>query len=199
MIKDFNSYIDQEYNKPKNCIILIGPPGSGKGTQASVINAKTGYDHISTGEILRNSKNSEVKKILKSGGLVSDNKVYKELEKYIKKNINSPGFILDGYPRNIKQKYYLDQILEANNLVISHIFYFNVSDKEIKRRIKERSKSEGRLDDNEKTLKNRIEEYKKQTLPLIDLLKKKSNFIEIRSDGEPSDVTKIIIENIPEI
>ena len=199
MIKNFNNYINEDYNITRDCIILVGPPGSGKGTQASLISSKTGYDHVSTGDILRKSKKSEVKKILKKGDLVSDNLVYKELDNYIRKNMGSKGFILDGYPRNIKQKYYLDNILRDNNIKISHIFFLNVSEKEIQKRIKERGKTSGREDDTQDVLRNRMDEYRKNTLPLIEMMKKRNDFIEIKSDGDSSGVTKIIFDNIPEI
>jgi adenylate kinase len=199
MIKDFDNYIRKEYGKPRNCIIILGPPGSGKGTQADILSTKSGYDHISTGELLRNSKNPRIKNVLKNGGLVPDDLVYKELNKHIGRNTNSTGFIFDGYPRKIEQRDLLEKIMDDNNISISNIFFLNVSEGEIRKRIRERGKTSGRSDDNDKSLEKRISEYKNKTVPLIDSYKNNPDFIEIRSDGAPQHTTKIIFENIPEI
>jgi len=190
----------ENFESPKSCVLLVGPPGSGKGTQASILESKSGYKHISTGEILRSSKSSKIKKMMKTGELLPDSLVSRELKKYLRKNMDVPGFIFDGYPRNPKQKFYFDDILKECNLKLDHIFFLNVPEKVMKERIKERSRTSGRSDDNNpEALNRRLKEYKTQTLPMIESMRKNPNFIEIKGEGSVSDITNIIFENIPEI
>lgn len=175
--KDFN----EDTKKP--CVIFVGPPGCGKGTQAEILKKKTGWNHISTGEILRKSDDEEIKKMMKTGKLLPDDLVAKELEKFLKKSKKSKGFIFDGYPRNIDQKYLFDEIIKSNDIKISAIFYLNVSEKTLKERIKERGKTSGRSDDkDEDVFKTRMKEYYTKTFPMIESMKNDENFVEVSGD-----------------
>lgn len=175
--KDFN----EDTKKP--CVIFVGPPGCGKGTQAEILKKKTGWNHISTGDILRKSEDEEVKKMMKTGKLLPDDLVAKELEKFLKKNKKSKGFIFDGYPRNIDQKYLFDEIIKSNDIKIAAIFYLNVSEEILKERIKERGKTSGRSDDKDvDVFKTRMKEYYTKTFPMIESMKNDENFVEISGD-----------------
>jgi adenylate kinase len=168
-------------------VMFVGAPGSGKGTQAEDLVKKTGYVHVSTGDILRKSKDDEIKDLMKTGKLLPDNIVSKELDKFIKDNKKAKGFIFDGYPRNIKQKDLLDKITGKNNLSLIKVYYMDVPEDILKERIKERGKTSGRADDKDtKVFNTRMEEFYDQTLPLINLLKQdlgKDKFLTIKGDS----------------
>lgn len=176
-------------------IIFVGPPGSGKGTQAKDLSFHNGFIHVSTGDILRDSTDPEVIELMKTGKLLPDTIVSKELEKFIKANKKAKGFIFDGYPRNIAQKRLFDKILKKNNIKITNIFYLNVPEKTLKERIKERAKTSGRSDDeNKEALEIRMKEYKTKTLPMIKTMMKDENFTEIDGKKEKEEITEIIKE-----
>jgi len=145
--------------KSKPCILFVGPPGCGKGTQSEILSNKTGYLHVSTGEILRDSQSSKIKSMMKTGELLPDDIVAEELSKFISSNQDSSGFIFDGYPRNLDQKKFFEKICEDHGLEIVNIFYLEVPEETLQARIKERSKTSGRADDADpKAFQKRMDE-----------------------------------------
>lgn len=182
------------------CVLFIGPPGCGKGTQSKILSEKTGFLHVSTGEILRNSKSPKIKKMMATGELLPDAIVDIELENFIKENLDCPGFIFDGYPRNIKQKFFLEEICDENGLEIINTFFLNVPEKQLKERIKERSKSSGRKDDSDpEAFQRRMDEYHEKTQPMIKSLKKLKGFHEIDGNLELEEISEKIFDNMGEI
>ena len=185
-------------------IIFFGPPGSGKGTQAKLLANFIKIAHLSTGDILReklkdeDNVSSELKKEMSSGNLVSDDL----LNKIITNKLNSKscynGFILDGYPRTLSQSIFLFSFLEFNNLNIDFIFDFNIDFNSVEKRILNRSIQEKRTDDNLNVIKNRINKYIKETLPVsIELSKKFKNiFTQIDASREISEIQKELIKII---
>mgnify|MGYP003954779471 CR=1 FL=1 len=185
-------------------IIFFGPPGSGKGTQAKLLANFIKIAHLSTGDILReklkdeDNVSSELKKEMSSGNLVSDDL----LNKIITNKLNSKscynGFILDGYPRTLSQSNFLFSFLEFNNLNIDFIFDFNIDFNSVEKRILNRSIQEKRTDDNLNVIKNRINKYIKETLPVsIELSKKFKNiFTQIDASREISEIQKELIKII---
>ncbi len=200
--------------------IFIGPPGSGKGTQAKKLAEFLNYSFISTGDILREEvkRNTKIgkfaKEYMEKGLLVPDDLMLKIIKKNLKKGIR---FILDGFPRTIEQAKGLDEILKKKSLKIEKVFYLNVDEDEIIKRLSsrrvcplckkiynllvERPKNDEicdicnvklilRDDDKEEVIKKRIEVYKKDTEKLINYYKDK--LIEIDGEGEPEK----IFENI---
>ena len=209
-IRNFNDFVKQygdidgkEDSKKVPCIILVGPPGCGKGTQARIIAKGMRWKHISTGDILRDSDDKEIKKLMKTGNLLPDELVGKELIDYLKKltkNGDPKGYIFDGYPRNLPQKAIFDEICRINNLSLEFVFFLNVPEKILRERIKERGKSSGRSDDkNEKAFQIRMEEYNEQTLPMIESMRNGSSFLEISGENKLDDVTKLIFNKLNEI
>jgi adenylate kinase len=191
-----------DLNKPNSIpvVLFVGPPGCGKGTQSKILSDKTGYVHVSTGDILRKSEDPEIKDMMGTGKLLPDDLVGKELEKFIKKKKKPPGFIFDGYPRNLSQKMILEKILDSNNLEITNIFYLNVPEKILKERIKERSKTSLRKDYMDpKVFSIRMDEYNDQTLPMIKSMRKKKNFHEIDGNKELEEIESEILTNLGEI
>ena len=144
-------------------IVLLGAPGSGKGTQAENIVKKFGITHLSTGDMLRAEVSEgtplglEAKKIMDEGKLVSDEIVLGMVKNHILKAEN--GFLLDGFPRNINQAEQLDKLLDEINMPIDKVIYFDVPFEVIK----ERLKSRGRSDDTEETILKRRKVFEEET------------------------------------
>ena len=158
-------------------LIFFGPPGAGKGTQADLISNEYKLPHLSTGNIFRNKllENDQVsinlKKIIDSGELISDQITNKIVSERIEKDDCNKGFILDGYPRTIDQAIFLDKKLKEKKLSISKIIDIKIDKKTIIDRIKSRSNIENRKDDNEEVLKTRISKYQTETKPVSDYYK----------------------------
>jgi len=196
-IKSFKEF---EEDKKIPCVIFVGPPGCGKGTQAEILKKETKWTHISTGEILRKSEDKEVKKLMKTGKLLPDELVAKELENYIKENDKAKGFIFDGYPRKLTQKDLFYEIIKSNNIEIKGIFYLNVPEEILKERIKERGKTSGRTDDKDESVFDvRMKEYNDQTFPMIQSMMSDENFVEISGEKKLKEVNKIISKKLDEI
>ena len=156
-------------------IILLGPPGSGKGTQANFIQNKLSIPHLSTGDILRQSVKNEtdlgnkVKNIMAKGELVSDDLVLDVIKERVSQSDCNLGFILDGYPRNITQAESLNKVLKDIDRNIDRILFLDVDFEVLESRIESRTKEnneEKRADDTSEVLIKRLEEYKIQTAPL---------------------------------
>ena len=202
-VKEYGDIDGEEDSKKTPCIILAGPPGCGKGTQARIIAKGTRWKHISTGDILRDSDNKEIKKLMKTGNLLPDEIVGKELIDYLKKltkHSDPKGYIFDGYPRNLQQKAIFEEICRINNISLEYVFFLNVAEKILRERIKERSKSSGRSDDkNEEAFQIRMDEYNEQTLPMIESMRNGGGFLEISGENKLDDITKLIFNKINEI
>lgn len=149
-------------------IILFGPPGSGKGTQAINICESLRVPHLSTGDMLREAVNSgsdvgkKAKEIMENGGLVSDEIVLSIVKERIALEDCSKGFVLDGFPRTINQAIGLDSLLEKNQK-IQYVLRIKVDEESIIKRLIDR----GRSDDKPEVIKNRFESYNSLTQPLI--------------------------------
>ena len=176
-------------------IILFGPLGAGKGTQAKYLVKKLKGFQISTGDMLRDEiqKNSEIgKKIINNmsdGKFVSDEIVNKLIENVIinpKKNIN---LIFDGYPRSINQAKNLNLLLSNSSLKIDYIFFLNVSKDTIIKRIEKRKILENRSDDDLNTILKRYDTYMETTKPVLDFYNKNPNFYEIDGSLKIEEIT----------
>ena len=177
-------------------LILFGPPGSGKGTQASLLAKKNKIPHLSTGDILRfklkqdDNLAKEISKIISGGSLVPDSIINPIVADKLLSNDCKNGFILDGYPRNKYQSTFLINFLDKNNLDIDLIIDFIADTNTVKKRILERSKIENRSDDNLEVIKTRLDKYFAETQPLAAIFKGKfkEKFFEINATQE---ITKI--------
>lgn len=156
-------------------LILFGPPGSGKGTQAEKLVEKYGLLHISTGDLFRyemgnNTKlGREAKSYINKGELVPDSVTIGMLKNKMDKHPDARGFILDGFPRTVAQAEALDKLLAERGTEVSVLVAMDVDDAELTERLLERGKTSGRADDqNPQIIENRIQVYKAQTTPVAD-------------------------------
>jgi adenylate kinase len=207
-------------------IVLFGPPGAGKGTQAKYISEEFNIPHVSTGDILRENVREgtalgkKAKAYMDKGELVPDAILIDIIKDRLQKPDTKKGFLLDGFPRTLRQAEALDVILDDINKSIDVVVNVDVGDNEIIRRLSGRRtcrscqatyhiksnppKAPGicdqcggelyqRADDTEAAIKHRIEVYKKQTQPLIDYYKKKGLLVDIDGEREIDEVRADII------
>lgn len=151
-------------------IVLLGPPGAGKGTQAQKLADKLGVPHVSTGDLFRyNISNNtelgvEAKKYLDAGDLVPASLTNALVDDRLDDDDAKAGFILDGYPRSVEQAEALDQMLAKRNLSLDAVLEFKVPEEELVSRLQGR----GRADDTEEVIRNRFKVYRDETAPLLD-------------------------------
>lgn len=171
-------------------IVLLGAPGSGKGTQAARLKAALGVAHISTGDLLRaavaagTTLGLKAKAVMDAGQLVSDDIVLAMLEERLAQADTRVGFILDGYPRNLAQADALDHTLKRLGQPLDAVLKLNVPDADILKRCEIRFRAEGRADDNPDTVRRRLEVYAAQTAPVADYYAQRGLLGEVDGVGD---------------
>ncbi|KAA0210173.1 MAG: adenylate kinase [Ignavibacteriaceae bacterium] len=180
-------------------LIIFGPPGAGKGTQAEIIADKLNLDHFSTGQILREAVTAgtdlgkKAKAIMDSGHLVPDEIMIGIVEQSLAERSESNGFILDGFPRTLAQAIALTGIFSKLGFDDVKVINLIVKDEELI----ERMLSRGRSDDTEDAVKNRLAVYKESTAPVLDYFRKNGNAIfDITGAGEINDINDQILKSI---
>ena len=179
-------------------LILFGPPGAGKGTQAKYLVKKLNGFQISTGDMLRNEiqKNSTIGKQIindmNEGKFVSDEIVNNLIKNVIFDPIKKNRLIFDGYPRSLTQAKNLDQLLNNSNQRIDFIFFLNVNKDTILKRIEKRKILEDRSDDESVTILKRYDTYMETTKPVLDFYSKNSNFYELDGSLKIDEITNKI-------
>ena len=182
-------------------IILFGPPGAGKGTQAQKIVKKFNLFQISTGDLLRSEiKNKtnigkEIEEIISKGDFATDEIVHRLLKKKVNNEEIRNKIIFDGYPRSLSQAKNLNSLLASSKQNIDFIFFLNVNKETIIKRIEKRKILEKRSDDNLNTILKRYDTYMETTRPVLDFYSTNSNFYEIDA-SEEIDVISSKIEQI---
>ncbi len=189
-------------------IILIGPPGAGKGTQAKLLSERLGLIHISTGDLIREEQANDTKigklanQLIDKGQFLPDNIVITMVKQKVINNSNAAGFIFDGFPRTVDQAKSLDEFLNARKTPINKVILLDINDEVVKKRISERALVENRVDDNAEVLQTRIDVYKKQTLPVINYYKNSYLFaaargvVNIEASKSREDVTEDLVSAI---
>ena len=189
-------------------IILLGPPGAGKGTQAAFIKEYFNVAHISTGDMLREAVKNETtlglsaKEIMARGDYVPDDLLLEIINERVSEDDCKNGFILDGYPRNETQAKSLDEILSQSNNSIDGIIQIDVDFSVLENRIEGRAKddnSEIREDDNLQVMKKRLHVYVDQTEPLVSYYSNHKNFIVINGMNDISKVSEDIKINLTKL
>lgn len=160
-------------------IILIGPPGSGKGTQAKQISQQFNLKHLSTGDILRNEvKNQtplgiQAKAIMDRGELVSDEIVVGMIKNFIENTTGVEGFLYDGFPRTVAQAEALNNMLREKNMVVNAILFMDAPEQVFVERLQKRAEIEGRTDDADiNVIRKRMAEYYEKTFPVKEYYEK---------------------------
>jgi adenylate kinase len=169
-------------------IVILGPPGAGKGTQAKLISADTGIPHVATGDMLREAiagateMGLRIKPIYDAGDLVPDDLMIELIRERLGGSDTSDGFILDGFPRTVAQADALDRMLEEIDRELLAILHFQVQDALAVERLHVRSLQEGRTDDTPDIIRHRLEVFHQQTEPVVEYYRSKGILVGIHAD-----------------
>ena len=180
-------------------IVLLGPPGSGKGTQAAMLVERLGFPHISTGALLRNAAKRgtalglQAKAITDKGELVPDDIMSDMIEERLGRDDVASGFILDGYPRNVAQAKSLDAMLERLGKPADEAIHIDIDAERIIKRLARRALEEGRSDDTKETVQNRMRVYAEQTAPVVDYYAKKGILTRVLGSGGKEEILQRIL------
>lgn len=179
-------------------IILFGPPGSGKGTQAKTLVSERGWVQLSTGDMLRAAKaagtelGQRVAAIIDAGELVSDEIVIALIRERLPEAEAAGGAIFDGFPRTVSQAEALDKLLAERDTAVDTVVELKVVDEEIVGRLVKRAEEEGRPDDTEAVIRNRLKVYYDQTAPLIPYFAEQGKLKEVNGMGSMDEVAAAI-------
>jgi adenylate kinase len=180
-------------------LILMGPPGAGKGTQAKYVAERFGVPAISTGDIFRANVSSgtplgiEAKRYMDAGEYVPDEVTNLMVRNRIDEEDAIPGFLLDGYPRTLAQVDELDGMIKHTGHALDAVVVLTVNSEELISRLLQRAKTEGRADDTEDVIRRRQEVYAEQTEPLIEVYRDRGLLIEVDGLGEIDAVTDRVL------
>lgn len=175
-------------------IVLLGAPGSGKGTQAALLVKDLNLPHISTGELLRSAVKAgtelgqKAKAVMDRGELVSDDIMLGLLEQRLSQPDASEGFILDGYPRNLAQARALDALLDRLKQPVDEALQIDIDVEMVIGRIAKRAAEEGRSDDTEEVVRNRMKVYSDQTAPVVDYYAQQGLLSRVLGEGTIEEV-----------
>lgn len=181
-------------------LLLLGPPGAGKGTQAERLMEKLGVPQISTGDLFRETVASggklgkQLKAIMDRGELVSDEIVIDMVRERLAQPDARNGFMLDGFPRTVAQAEALDGLLEELDVKLERCVALQVDEDAVVQRLLKRAEIEGRSDDNEETIRKRMRIYREQTRPLVDYYRDRGVLVEVDGMGSVEQVGDAIQE-----
>ena len=184
-------------------LVLFGPPGAGKGTQADFLIEKFKLIHLSTGDLLRSQiaaeteMGIEAKSYMDKGFLAPDSIVIEMIKSKLHENWETNGYVFDGFPRTVAQAKALDELLESHNIPISGMLCLLVNKEELIDRLMSRGKTSGRPDDQDVSIiENRIRIYHEKTEPLREYYKTQSKYFKIDGTGTIEEITHRLIETI---
>jgi adenylate kinase len=187
-------------------VLLLGPQGAGKGTQASRISAEYGIPHIASGEILRAEMQADtelgrrVKDVYDRGDLVSDDLMIELIRTRLAQPDTEVGFVLDGFPRTTVQAEALDAMFNEIGRSFSVVFALQIPDEVAFERLRKRAETEGRADDTDEAIRRRLENYHRETEPLIEHYRVRGNLVPIRGGRSENQVFAEIqsaLEQVP--
>jgi len=179
-------------------VVLMGPPGAGKGTQAAVVAERLGIPHVSTGDIFRANVSQgtplgvEAKRYMDAGEYVPDSVTNEMVRDRLGQDDAEPGFLLDGYPRTIDQVRALDELLAESGHAMDAVVELVADPDVVVERLKKRALEQGRADDDEAVVRHRLEVYAQQTAPLIGVYAERGLLAKVDGIGEIAEVTERI-------
>lgn len=196
--------VEANRKKEFNNIVLLGRPGSGKGTQGRMLAEKHNLVYISTGHLLRKevAANTDIGKIaapyMDKGEIVPDEIPIKLIEDQIERNPNANGFIFKGFPRTIVQAYILDGLLRREGMKVSGVIDMKVTTLEAVKRLSERAKSERKrpYDESAELIVNRLEQYNDKTIPVLDYYKKQEKYVSVKAEKDTKTVFKMLSDQV---
>lgn len=181
-------------------LVLMGPPGAGKGTQAKVISGRLEVPAISTGDIFRRNVKEETplgveaKRYIESGDYVPDEITNGMVRDRLDEPDAAKGFLLDGYPRTVAQVDELDEMLEEKGYALDAVVMLTVDEQELVQRLLNRASVEGREDDTEEVLRHRQDVFREQTQPLLAVYESRGLLVRVDGIGEVEEVSSRVFE-----
>jgi adenylate kinase len=185
-------------------VVIMGPPGAGKGTQAKKIAGKLGVPAVSTGDIFRQNVADETelgveaKRYMDNGDYVPDELTNKMVRERLAEEDAVDGFLLDGYPRTLAQVDELDDMLAQRDDSIDAVLVLTVDEDEVVQRLAKRAEDEGRSDDTEAVIRHRQELYTEQTAPLIEVYDERGLLLRVDGMGAVDEVTSRVFDALDE-
>jgi adenylate kinase len=175
-------------------LVILGPPGAGKGTQADLVSADAGIPHIATGDMLREAMQDEtplgleVKPIYDAGDLIPDELMVGLIRERLSQPDTEAGFILDGFPRTLPQAEALDEMLAEIDRVLSAVLLFDLPEEVAVERLLGRAREQGRSDDTPEVIRHRLEVFHAKTKPVVDYYRSKGLLVDIRAERPVDEV-----------
>lgn len=183
-------------------IILIGPPGCGKGTQSKLLAQHLGLEHISTGDLIREEQKNGTaigklaKNLSDKGNFLPDEIITTLVKQKIIDSQNKSGFIFDGFPRTVDQAKSLDEFLFNRRMPLTSIISITVSDLVLKERILKRAEIENRVDDKPELIPVRLQNYRNKTAPVLEYFKNRRKIIEVNGENPTGEVFSVISKTL---
>lgn len=184
-------------------LILFGPPGAGKGTQAKALSEELNLEHLSTGDMLRREiaddtpLGRQAKAIMESGGLVGDDIVVGMIKNRVL-GVTANGFIFDGFPRTLAQAQALDELMASFETSIHRVILMEVDEEELVSRLLKRAEDEGRTDDTEEVIRKRYQTYLEETLPIAEHYAQQNKLARVNGVGSIDEVRARLLAEVPQ-